>query len=291
MPSYHDESPRDAPAEATEALAGDRLASRIAEYSPTGEHNDRLFRELARRTNEIPWLKAHRDWVEGKRWGFGDRAFHYMWLLVLDDLRRRFPAGRALEIGVFRGQVISLWSLLSKRLGWPLEITGISPFAGTRDDRRRWLHRLRKLTSREYRRADAVGNLVPVDDYLSRCREIFEAFDLALDEIDLIRGLSGDPEVLERVRSERFHLVYVDGDHSYEGARSDLEHYGPLVEAGGYLVVDDASWDLPGTAFFKGFESVARACEILPSLGFRNVLNVGHNRIYERLPKASRNTP
>jgi hypothetical protein len=46
--------------------------------------------------------------------------------------------------------------------------------------------------------------------------------------------------------------------------------------------MDDAAYGLPGTRFWKGYETVARACELLPGLGFTNVLNVGHNRVFER---------
>jgi hypothetical protein len=56
-----------------------------------------------------------------------------------------------------------------------------------------------------------------------------------------------------------------------------------MVTKGGFLVADDAGCGLPGTSFWKGHEAVSRAAEILPSLGFVNILNVGHNRIYERV--------
>ncbi len=46
--------------------------------------------------------------------------------------------------------------------------------------------------------------------------------------------------------------------------------------------MDDAGFHLPGTTFWKGYETVARACENLSELGFSNVLNVGHNRVFER---------
>ena len=48
------------------------------------------------------------------------------------------------------------------------------------------------------------------------------------------------------------------------------------------LVADDAGCELPGTVFWKGHESVSRAARELPALGFTNVLNVGHNRVYQR---------
>jgi predicted O-methyltransferase YrrM len=42
---------------------------------------------------------------------------------------------------------------------------------------------------------------------------------------------STDPEV--------FDLIHVDGDHSFEGARADLEDCWPLLRNGGHLVFDD----------------------------------------------------
>jgi alpha-D-ribose 1-methylphosphonate 5-triphosphate synthase subunit PhnG len=63
---------------------------------------------------------------------------------------------------------------------------------------------------------------------------------------------------------------------------ADIEHYAPKIIPGGWLVMDDAAYGLPGTSFWKGYETVARACLRLPDLGFDNVLNVGHNRVFER---------
>ena len=38
----------------------------------------------------------------------------------------------------------------------------------------------------------------------------------------------------------KFDMVYVDGDHEYEPAKSDIENAWKLLDNGGYLVVDDA---------------------------------------------------
>jgi predicted O-methyltransferase YrrM len=35
-------------------------------------------------------------------------------------------------------------------------------------------------------------------------------------------------------------LLFVDGDHSYEGARADFDRWGPLVRPGGHLLFHDA---------------------------------------------------
>lgn len=258
------------------------LRSHLAAYECTAEHHDRLFRRLTRTTDEVEALRRHRDWVERRRWGYGDRAFHSMWLLLLEDLAVRVPHAKALEIGVFKGQVISLWALLARRLDWDLEISALSPFAGELEPGARWRHRLRKLVSARYRHQSAVGNLQPRDDYLRCNREIFEVFDLDFDDVRTIHARSSDRGALESLADERFHLIYIDGDHTYEGALFDIRTYGPKVLPGGFLVIDDGGWFLPGDSFFKGFETVSRACEAVPSLGFSNVWNVGHNRVYER---------
>ncbi len=98
-----------------------------------------------------------------------------------------------------------------------------------------------------------------------------------------MRGFSTAPEVRRAVATDRFHVIYIDGDHTYAGAAADILHYAPKVVPGGWLVMDDAAFDQPGTSFWKGYETVARACQLLPGLGFRNVINIGHNRVFERV--------
>jgi hypothetical protein len=82
---------------------------------------------------------------------------------------------------------------------------------------------------------------------------------------------------------------FIDGDHSYDAARFDIETYAPLVELGGYAVIDDAGCDLPGRGFSKGFRSVSRACRLLEtSLEWKNVLNVGKMRVFSRIAESTR---
>ena len=99
------------------ATVADSLADRISRYRNTAEHNDGLHAEFTRLTDSVPLLKRHRDWVEANKWGYGDRAFHYLWWLVLPFLAERFGPLRALEIGVFKGQTISLWGLIARERG------------------------------------------------------------------------------------------------------------------------------------------------------------------------------
>ena len=102
----------------------------VAEYENSADHNDRLFQLLTDLTWVNSNLGAHRRHIEQHKLGFGDAAFHAMWLRLLDNARRRFGTVRALEIGVFKGQVISLWALIAKRWHMDIQISAITPLCG-----------------------------------------------------------------------------------------------------------------------------------------------------------------
>jgi hypothetical protein len=256
-------------------------------YSNTGAVNDKFHQEFTANTDTVPLLKEHRDYVEKNKLGFGDRAFHYMWYILLDDLRKRFERVKMLEIGVYKGQVISLWSLLSKEMKMSSQITAVTPLEGNIPKNKlmsnRYIIKIRSLFSPAFRKCIADGNHYLIEDYEAIVSSLFERFGLTFSDVKLYRGYSNNPEVLSSVTKEHFHLIYIDGDHSYEGALRDIQNYTPLIEKGGYLVMDDASWFLEGSVFWKGHKEVSRASEGIEQLGFRNVLNIGHNRVYEKL--------
>lgn len=68
------------------------------------------------------------------------------------------------------------------------------------------------------------------------------------NNVHLFRKLSVDPELLKDKNAllTNFDLVFVDGDHSYEGAHADLENWGRRVRKGGKVLVHDATPDFPG---------------------------------------------
>lgn len=256
----------------------------VADYHNTAAHNDALHRHLTECVRQDPLLSTHRRHIEEHRLGFGDPAFHALWRSLLAAAARRFGTVRALEIGVFKGQVISLWSLLARELQLDVRISALSPLAGQpMPDSKLWV-RLRYRFDRRFRAQVDNGNFYADEDYEGIVRGLFARFGLDFDHVTLHRGFSTQPELLARLAAEKFHLIYVDGDHTYEGARHDFTQFGPKVLPGGWLVADDAGCDLPGTAFWKGHAAVSRAVAVLPSLQFKNVLNVGHNRVFERLP-------
>jgi cephalosporin hydroxylase len=69
-----------------------------------------------------------------------------------------------------------------------------------------------------------------------------ETFGRAHQQVTGIIGSSSDPGVRRRVAElfpEGVDVVFVDGDHSYEGVRADYEHYRELVRPGGILALHD----------------------------------------------------
>src|SRR6476659_10073756 len=85
-----DKGARDKGSDCTIAQCGDsrprpiitELEACIANYKPTAEYNDSLWKSFAQKTVIVSCLRVHRDWVEENAWGFGDRAFHYMWYMM-----------------------------------------------------------------------------------------------------------------------------------------------------------------------------------------------------------------
>jgi Methyltransferase domain len=260
------------------------LQSLVSSYRNSAEENDRIHGEFTAATWADPLLARHRSYIQENRLGFGDPAFHALWQVLLEAASRRFGAVRALEIGVFKGQVISLWSLLARERELELEVSALSPLAGQPAPRSRLFNWLRYRLDARFREQVENGNFYAEENYEAAAKKLFGQFNLDFDAVTLFRGFSTDPAILQALQGKTYHLVYVDGDLTYEGARHDFRTFGPKVIPGGWLIADDAGVDLPGSAFWKGHEAVSRAAAELPSLGFKNILNVGHNRIFERLP-------
>jgi len=215
------------------------------------------------KVNEDPELKAFRDFVEGnndtpvKIFGFGERSFLWLWKLIIDEMPDKF---KFLEIGVFRGQVIALARLLADRDKKAATITGITPL-------------------------DSTGGHWG-SDYASDIRYLHDYFKL--QQPTIIKGLSTDEGVV-RIAKDEYDIIYIDGGHEYEVAKSDIINYSPMVKEGGYLVIDDCAnkYDLP-YGYFRGIESVSRAVdEVLPNEQFKEIFSVVHNRVFQRVKTAS----
>lgn len=215
------------------------------------EYHKDVHERLIWLVNGIPALKAHRDWVEQNIFGFGERSFHYLWKLLLAELPEN---PNLLEIGIFRGQTISLWKMLRP----DSKVFGVSPL-------------------------DSTGGHWD-SDYEADVRRIHDQF--GLDNPIIFKGLSGGKEIIWAAQERMYDLVYLDGGHSYEVVANDFLNYAPLVKVGGYLVIDDCNCEMHMPfGFFQGIEDVtdAKLAWLATNPPFEFCCSVVHISVFKRI--------
>jgi hypothetical protein len=204
------------------------------------------------------WLKRHRDYFSENRRGFGEDAFHAAWYLFLIENRPQ----NLLEIGIYRGQVISLWSLIGTMENMDLNITGISPFTDAGDEYTTYSNQI---------------------DYYADVLTNFREFNLPVPELH--RGYSTEPGMKEIIASRQWDLVYIDGCHDYEVVSEDFSNCDVNLKNNGFIVMDDASLYLeykPPMYAFAGHPGPSRVADRIESYGYKEVLTVGHNRFFQK---------
>lgn len=235
-------------------------------YTDSPEKHIHIWSGMKTLVNNTPSLKAHRDFVVRYGWGYGNRAFHWMWNILVQHAPDNF---KFLEIGVFKGQTLSLVSMLNKQYGKNGSVYGITPLASSGD----------KYATH------------PDIDYENAILTIYGQFGLDGEDLQILQGYSNDEQIIQQSRTlGPFDLVYVDGCHDYEVVVSDLTYYSEMVTLNGYLVVDDASNNLniPDNLIrlnWKGLPDVTKATDDVMShnKNFKEVFAVGHNRIFKRI--------
>jgi len=203
-------------------------------------------------------LTDHRAYFTQNLRGFGEDAFHVMWYLLYQE----FKFSSFLEIGVYRGQVLSFISLLQHAGGEPGYLCGISPFLPA---------------------GDSVSTYTDEIDYLTDTRVNFQAFDLP--EPDLLKAYSTDPAAIERIASRSWDCIYIDGCHDYEVAVEDWRHCAQAVKRGGLIVLDDAGRETRYSAppfAFAGHPGPSRIAGEIDRSEFEEILQVGHNRVFQK---------
>ena len=78
----------------------------------------------------------------------------------------------------------------------------------------------------------------PARSWDAMLRDALDAFGLSNVEF-----LIGDSRTIEVNFGGEVDLVVIDGDHSYEGVRSDFDRFGRRVRPGGAVLFDDAAGD------------------------------------------------
>jgi hypothetical protein len=207
-----------------------------------------------------PEIRAHRLYFRNNRLGFGENPFHVMWYLLF----REFIPSNFLEIGVFRGQTISLAALCARLLNVRCEVYGISPFSPAGDSVSRY-------------RTDV--------DYFEDTLANFDHFGLAHPH--LLRAFSTDIAATELISSKEWDAIYIDGNHDYEVARKDWDLCSEHVKHGGVIVLDDSalttSFHLPAYAGTRGHPGPSRLAQGIDRSRFKEILQVGHNRVFQRI--------
>ena len=85
---------------------------------------------------------------------------------------------------------------------------------------------------------------IDIGEKESRLRAGGRSYDRQLEDVLARAGLHvtllvGDSRTLE-VDTGELDLVFIDGDHSYDGVRNDFERFGRRVRVGGAVLFDDA---------------------------------------------------
>ena len=203
-----------------------------------------------------PAIRAHRRYFAAAGRGYGEDAFHAMWYLLLQESR---PAS-ALEIGVFRGQIITLWKLLSRHFNFACSIGCVSPFTAA---------------------GDTVSQYLKGVDYYEDTLISHRHFSLSLP--DFCRNFSTEPEARRFIQSRQWALIYIDGNHDYPVARQDWETCSQTLPPGGIMVLDDAALqtDFQPPCFSNaGHPGPSQVAAEISAAVYQEIFFVGHNRVF-----------
>ena len=227
-------------------------------FRDTKSYAKRVVDYFTEWVNEDEALKAHRDYIEKHAYGFGERPFHWLWKLIVDEMPRDF---RFLEIGVYKGQVLSLVRMLAPEAD-VVGVTMLSSFSGV------------------------MGKFSPFpdEDYEQHITALHDHFGLRHPTILIGDSTCAAVHTIMSLQ-EPFDVVYIDGCHEYGYVVSDLMFYPTLLKPGGLLVVDDSACYLKQPwGYFQGIEDVSLAVRTVIETDpqYEHLLAVMHNRVWRK---------
>jgi hypothetical protein len=203
-----------------------------------------------------PYIREHRDYFTKEKRGFGEDAFHAMWWKIFSE----YKPVNILEIGVYRGQVISLWGLLADSLNYDCNICAISPFNSTGDE---------------------VSNYSNSINYYQDTKNNIKKF--TKQNINLYQYLSTDMEAIKLIKNSTWDLIYIDGSHEFEIALQDYNICKDSLGENGILILDDSSLYTdfnPNFFSFKGHPGPSRVVKEYAELELKQIMSVGHNNVF-----------
>lgn len=195
----------------------------------------------------------HREYFTQGR-GFGEDAFHAMWYYIFEQ----FKPVNILEIGVFRGQTISLFEMLANHFKYKADVWGLAPLAAVNDS----------------------VSAFPTDiDYEKDIKLNFEYFNLGTPK--LFKASSIEKRARQFIKSRKWDLIYIDGNHDMPYVLSDYMNCADVLTEKGILVIDDSSlnrnFNVKGA--FKGHFAPSEVLDKIAVHEFDLILSVGHNNV------------
>jgi len=193
--------------------------------------------------------------------GFGEIPFTWHWKLLVDECPSDFTF---LEIGVYRGRVLSQIGMLAMKTNKKAKIYGITPLSHEGD----------KYSGYEH------------IDYLQEITRNFINLSGNNNNLEIIKGYSQDSNIINKaIEHGPYNIVFIDGCHDYDAVVSDLNNYSKMVVPGGYLVMDDASLYIDNPyGMFLGHPDVCKAAKDVMdnNSDFTHIYAIGHNRVWQR---------
>ncbi len=209
-------------------------------------YHKHVNRDLVALVNADPLLEAHRNYIDQFQFGFGERSFQFVWKLICEQLP---DSPSLLEIGCYKGQILSLWKLLRP----DANVFGVTPLDDT-----------------------GLGWQHEEGFYANAIKKIHDDFEL--EQPILIVGKSNEVSV-----EGKFDCVYIDGSHQYADVLYDLETFAPKVKSGGWLVIDDCAIDMDiQSELFPGIKEVQDAYDAWDKSDFEFWFTVVHLRVMRR---------
>jgi cephalosporin hydroxylase len=170
-----------------------------------------------------------------------------------------------LEIGVYKGRIISQIGLLSKIINKKCSIYGITPLSTAGDKYSKYVD----------------------NNYLEIIQNNFKKLNTNITNLTIIKGYSQDAKVVEKaLNKSKYNMIFIDGSHDYNDVIFDILTYSKMLTINGYLIMDDSSLYLPDSyGMFKGHPDVSKACidYLDTNPNFEELYAIGHNRVWKKI--------
>ncbi|MDR3458636.1 MAG: class I SAM-dependent methyltransferase [Verrucomicrobiae bacterium] len=195
-----------------------------------------MFKLLSKIAGKFPQLRSREFYAETFDYqsGLGDSA----WLLY--GLARSIKPKVCVEIGSARGKSACAVGLALRRNGGG-KLYAIDPHSRT-----------------NWNDTDSVDSFAIINEHLQKSG--------AADFVEIVRKTSGEAA---KGWDKKIDLIFIDGDHSYEGVKADWELFLPHLNEFGVVVFHDTLWDLrPDPNLGRADMGVPRFVDELRAAGY-----------------------